>query len=208
MKTILDPSRGENKILILDFEDSFTFNIAESFLNLGLSSPVSTVGDFPLNLKKFIDSGKKFVLVLGPGPGHPKDYDQLIPLIKTALDSFSIFNLGVCLGHQIYLRQFGHSIRKSEKPIHGQAREIVIPDWLKSDKGEKFSVQFYNSLIVEENSNVISKELDTYAIEGEILIAKGERFLSYQFHPESIGTSCPDVFLTPARDFLYNNSDE
>lgn len=29
--------------------------------------------------------------------------------------------------------------------------------------------------------------------------------LSYQFHPESVGTTCPDNFFGAMRNFLYND---
>jgi anthranilate synthase component 2 len=177
------------RALFVDFEDSFTYNVVQELIEAGLSvevtkwSEVHTVTDHEL-------------LVLGPGPGHPDDYKDLFPFIRSWLDcGKKIF--GVCLGHQILLRIKGFEIRRSHHPLHGQKTLIKLTtSWQEYLKlPENIWVQRYNSLAVEERLS--TGGIDIISLDGEIMLAKGFKFLSYQFHPESVGTNCRQSFFRP-----------
>lgn len=174
-----------DKILIIDFEDSFTFNIANILYSYEKS--VRVLGHeffFHTNLNDLVKSTERHAVILGPGPGHPDDYQKYFNDIKRMKDNPNCFLMGICLGHQILGRLGGHKIERSKNPMHGQAVEIGF-------KGQRLQVQRYNSLAVI----VDGKECD---------ILEFERGVSYQFHPESIGTYDNDIFFQDLLNFVHS----
>ena len=93
--------------------------------------------------------------------------------------------MGICLGHQILALIDGLFVRRSMRPMHGQQVKIDF-------NNQNILVQRYNSLAVyvsEKNDN-------------EILIRNWDRGISYQFHPESIGTERSPLFFKDLLDFI------
>ena len=102
----------------------------------------------------------------------------------------------VCLGHQILWKIKGANIDRSLNPIHGQAIKVKIPHWKglfpKRFWSKEVRVQRYNSLAVKdswEKKNVL------FDSNREMLMGYFERTLTYQFHPESIGTDFGEQIL-------------
>lgn len=176
-----------NKIKIIDFDDSFTYNIGAALAELDLPHEIlSWNGDY----FQQEDFSKEFV-ILGPGPGHPRDYPEALKSFPRLLTQAKFF-MGICLGHQLIYHYFGAEVRPLPQPIHGQSIEISLPSWV-SQQGGKQLVQVYNSLGVYGQPE---EELAfTLGPQGEKLIGLWPRGMSYQFHPESIGTSCPEVYF-------------
>ena len=119
----------------------------------------------------------------------------------------NLFHLGVCLGHQIIGRVQGDKVIRSQMPLHGQAVPLKIPSWEgffpKKTWNRNIQVQRYNSLTVRRRKVLgsLSEVLDE---NGEVLIRSFKQGISYQFHPESVGTSFPSLFFEPLKYFLYN----
>lgn len=181
------------EILIIDFNDSFTYNIAEV---VGEFSSSVEVIHFQKVTKANLSDNSKQVIILGPGPGHPHEYfDQLKDLIETAKAKTNIYLMGVCLGHQLYSLSVGLKVERAKRPIHGESMEVECFD------GKKRWVQYYNSLCVKGEFDLTKSLVNEF---DEIHSLRDERLLSYQFHPESVGTSYPSYFFGPLRDFLYN----
>lgn len=189
-------------IYFVDFEDSFNFNIL---------SYLKDIGDVKIvHFKQFstildsISSGD--ILCLGPGPGHVDEYHHYLDGLNKIYQDKSIFKFGVCLGHQIYLHLCeGLKLVRSNSPQHGQKVKLINSDFLEA--GEELYVQRYNSWSVSaEGVNKGNYILDEF---GELAAYKHENHMfSVQFHPESIGTSCPDLFFQPLRGFLrYSKED-
>ena len=183
------------RVLFLDFEDSFTFNVVQELTQLELSVEV-------IHWKDFLPESDHDLLVLGPGPGHPDDYQVIFPQLGEWMSANKkIF--AICLGHQILWRMKGSEVRRSIHPVHGQNVELTLPSewqqWLHLP--ENIRVQRYNSLAVipgVEWSGVTSMVFD-----GEVMISRSTRLISYQFHPESMGTKCRGAFFRPIlRDLL------
>lgn len=172
------------KILFLDFEDSFSFNVVQELTALSLDVVIK-------NWKDFQGSEDFDLLVLGPGPGHPDDYQEIFPLLKNWKGKF----FGICLGHQILWRLKGVEVKRSEFPLHGQKVKLNLnqdwQEWL--NLPDSIWVQRYNSLAVkgEELMGDVINHLEG----GEIMMSRCESFISYQFHPESVGTNCRDSFF-------------
>lgn len=180
------------KILFLDFEDSFTFNVIQEMNKQAMSCEVIHWSEFTQGLAPEL-------LVLGPGPGHPDDYQQIFGELKAYLNANGkVF--GVCLGHQILWRLRGAEISRSSQPLHGQKIRLQLDEgwreWL-NVTGEIW-VQRYNSLAVK---GPVSHG-DNYLEGGEVLMSRDLQCISYQFHPESMGTNCRSAFFRVIRRHL------
>lgn len=183
------------KALFIDFDDSFTFNVVQELTELGLIVEVMAWQDF-------ISLTDHDLLVLGPGPGNPDDYQVLYPLIQEWLNQGKkIF--GVCLGHQILWKMRGAEVARSHTPLHGQKVKLSLDSdwqqWLRIS--EHITVQRYNSLAVMDAGN--GGDVVNFIQDGEILMSRSPQIISYQFHPESMGTKCRSAFFRPIfRDLL------
>jgi len=176
----------DKKILIIDFEDSFTFNISEVLFHETDNFSVVHFEHFFSNLDSILREGLVKTIILGPGPGHPDEYSRYFPFIKKIISDKKIFVMGICLGHQIVSRILGFDIIYSKNPYHGESYEICY-------KSQNILVQRYNSLAVKNNINW--KEGYILVKEEEVLILKSDMLLTMQFHPESIGTSHRSIFF-------------
>ena len=196
-------------ITICDFNDSFTYNI---YAEIKLLYPLIDIevinfDKIPTRLKELKFKLDKHVLVLGPGPGHPCEYREIFEDLDDLLQKPNIFLFGICLGHQIIAQLFGAEVKKSKWPVHGQ--KVVF------DKKKDFSlpgirfpleVQRYNSLAVQSSKKIVElfkqKNIKSYIDRGEIIVTYGDHFITYQFHPESVGTTCPESYFRIIGEFL------
>ncbi|MEM6411157.1 MAG: aminodeoxychorismate/anthranilate synthase component II, partial [Pseudomonadota bacterium] len=106
-------------ILIIDNRDSFVFNIARYFEELGetvrvVDSHAMTVEDIrPIQPK---------ALVISPGPCTPKQAGISLEAISAFSNDIPI--LGVCLGHQAIAEVYGVNIERAITPRHGRSIDI------------------------------------------------------------------------------------
>ena len=124
------------------------------------------------------------LLILGPGPGDPRDSES--PRIATmrALAAERLASgkplLGICLGHQILSAELGLKLRLKNRVLQG-SQEVI--DFF----GEPQTVGFYNTFTAELPMET-HQEIE-FATQGDEIIAmRGSSFASLQFHPESILT--------------------
>ncbi|MBF0207949.1 MAG: hypothetical protein HQK53_13805 [Oligoflexia bacterium] len=202
---------------IIDFEDSFTYNLAGEIYRRGVPVEVVSLSNAEAFLQQLATekmSQSRRVLLYGPGPGHPDDYEYLYPAIRAVLGSSDILHFGVCLGHQLLWRVIaGYPVRPSRRPLHGQAVSFVIPSWLDiflpEQVGMRELVQRYNSLVLEVPAEVSVERRNNFAFaDGECIAGRWDRGVTYQFHPESVGTAHPQVFLGVIERYLYNYSSD
>lgn len=170
-----------DKIIIIDFEDSFTYNIANILFPFEKKIKVVSHNDF-FNDPDFISKNERQAIILGPGPGHPQDYQKYFEQIKSLMDNDNIYLMGICLGHQMMAMIHGYEVKKSFNQLHGQSVEIFF-------NGISTRVQRYNSLAVVIENN-------------EINICEYKNAISYQFHPESVGTLQNDIFFKDLLNFI------
>ncbi len=182
-------------IWIIDFEDSFTYNIASEFYRLGFECEV-------IDWKKWQLPSTQVpkLLVLGPGPGHPDEYhleNHILQWWKTHVPI-----AGLCLGHQFLARFLGLRVEGSVNPMHGEAIDLEPPQaWQKKfHLPANLSAQRYNSLGVKKQ--VLPKDWQGWEHQGEWIGFSHKRAISYQFHPESVGTSCPEAFFKTITSFI------
>ncbi len=173
-----------DKILIIDFEDSFTFNIANILFAHEKNIRVISHKEFFLSSESLISKNEKMAIILGPGPGHPDQYAEYFEDIKKIMAKHNIYVMGICLGHQMMARAHGYEVKECAEQMHGQSIEIFF-------NGRNTRVQRYNSLAVIIDGN-------------EINICEYKNAISYQFHPESIGTLQNDIFFEGLLSFIHS----
>lgn len=193
-------------VSICDFEDSFTYNIYSQLSSLSIESRVIPFLHVKEFLQKMINSKEKHVIILGPGPGHPNEYLFLQETVLNLLKNENILVMGICLGHQLIWYFNGHTVAHSKNALHGQVQEYKLTKFWSKLFGKKIVVQRYNSLAVKltpyEIQKCKDKNIHMYMDDDECVMSYGPRYLSYQFHPESVGTSCPEQFFNPIKNFL------
>ena len=197
-------------IYLCDFEDSFSFNIYSEILLQGLELEVIPRKKVASFLAEMAQTKTKVNIILGPGPGHPSEYQDIKVELPRVLKNKNIFILGICLGHQFLSEAMGLKVERSLSPKHGENIEIELSPTQMQDFSlpQKLLVQRYNSLAVLENNETekILSFLKLKAVfhQKELMLLKGERFISYQFHPESVGTTYRSCFFEALRNTDYN----
>ena len=181
----------------IDFEDSFSYNVVQELTEAGFHVEVMNWKDYEKNPEPHT------LLVLGPGPGHPNDYQSIFFLVREWLNQLRPF-LGICLGHQIFWVLQGVEVVRSKRPLHGQKIELFLDEdwreWLGVKK--KIFVQRYNSLAVPSGEEKSLSLLKNFIQDDEILITRSSHLITYQFHPESVGTSFRQEFMDVVRSIM------
>lgn len=178
-------------LLLVDNFDSFTYNIAQGFERLGKRVQIirpSAIFSMPQGVDR---------IVIGPGPGHPKDAQFSLQVIKETLGKIPI--LGICLGHQCLAHYFGAEVTFAKKPMHGK------PSIIKHDQLGLFqnipsphSVIRYHSLSVNPATlpSTIKVTARTECDEIMGLRHQDGLFESVQYHPDSVMTEFSEIFFS------------
>lgn len=173
-------------ILLIDNYDSFVFNLAQAFMELGEEVMVKRNDQTALKEAKNLSPD---YLVISPGPKTPKEAGLSNDLIRFFSGRIPI--LGVCLGHQCIAFAFGGKVRRGEKVMHGKLSNIYHDEkTIYEGVSNPFPATRYHSLIVEEESLPSCFEISSYTEEGEIMGIRlnGKIVEGVQFHPESFLT--------------------
>jgi anthranilate/para-aminobenzoate synthase component II len=187
------------KVIIVDFYDSFVFNIASEFYRLGIPSKVVNYQNYKI-LNKYW-SNPDTLIILGPGPGHPREYQEFLNYIRSASPRLLA---GICLGHQMLLSLLNMEVSPSRNIKHGMTESLDLTAFI--DTQQPIEVQRYNSLCIHSNQlKYINGEKQFVCNQDrEIQAFQARNILSYQFHPESIGTSCRSKMFESFETFFYN----
>ncbi len=174
-------------ILLIDNYDSFTYNLAQYFGELGAVLRVYRNDKITLpQIKKL----KPKHIVISPGPGRPDDAGISKRVIKEFASVIPI--LGVCLGHQCIGEVFGAKIINAKRLMHGKT-SLIYHNKKEIFSGIKnpFIATRYHSLIIEKRSLPECLEIIARTKENEIMGIKHKDCMVWgvQFHPESILTS-------------------
>ena len=182
-------------ILLVDNYDSFTYNLAHLFGELGAEVVVRR--NDAIDAESAARLGATH-LVISPGPGRPAEAGATPELVRNLAPR--IPTLGVCLGHQAIVEAFGGEIAAARELVHGKACTVKhdgrglftgLPTELEAGR--------YHSLAAE----TVPDELEVSATsdDGEVMAVRHRELPidGIQFHPESV--------LTPlgreiARNFL------
>ena len=172
-------------ILLIDNYDSFTWNLAQYFGELGEPPSVKRNDEITLDEIAAMQPSR---IVISPGPGRPESAGISIDVIRRFGSSTPI--LGVCLGHQSIGIAFGGSVVRASQLMHGKT-STVTHDGTGLFRGisQPFTAGRYHSLIV---ADPLPADLEATArTEDGTIMGMRHRSLpihGVQFHPESVLT--------------------
>jgi anthranilate synthase/aminodeoxychorismate synthase-like glutamine amidotransferase len=182
-------------ILLIDNYDSFTYNLAHLFGELG--AEVAVRRNDEISPDEAVELSPSH-LVVSPGPGRPEAAGATPEILRQLVGT--VPTLGVCLGHQAIVQIFGGEVGQARQLVHGKATLVDhdgrgIFAGLPSD----FLAGRYHSLAATSVPPVF--EVSATAADGEVMAVRHRDLQvdGVQFHPESV--------LTPhgldiARNFL------
>ena len=175
-----------NKILIIDNYDSFTYNLVQYFGVLGCEVVVKRNDEITVAQAETLAPDR---ICISPGPGRPEDAGISNELIHALGRTTPI--LGVCLGHQCIGTVFGGEIVQASRLMHGKTSPVRHHDnGVFKSLPNPFEATRYHSLIVRRDALPPSLEITAETAEGEIMGLRHREFPIHgvQFHPESVLT--------------------
>ena len=182
-------------ILLIDNYDSFTYNLAHLFGELGIEVAVRRNDAINAATAEQLSPSH---LVISPGPGRPGDAGSTPEIVRRLARTTP--TLGVCLGHQVIVEAFGGQVAAARELVHGKSCTVSHDGrGVFAGLPEDLEVGRYHSLA----ATAVAAELEVCATaaDGEIMAVRHRKLNVHgvQFHPESV--------LTPlgreiARNFL------
>ena len=169
------------RVLLIDFYDSFTYNLAHYLESMNLQL---TVCRYDALSTQLLETSAAFIL--SPGPGLPREKKGLEELLSEFIGKKPI--LGVCLGMQALVEHMGGTLENQNEVKHGVAEKINIQhhQGLFKHLPAQIEVGLYHSWKVVCPQDWISATSQSgvpMAIERPELQVYG-----VQFHPESVMT--------------------
>lgn len=166
-------------ISIINNEDDFAYMIGHMLKASGAEVTVVDTFDYDAGVDK------SDILVIGPGPGDPTDMTH--PRMKKLQDIIAAVKvadkpmLGICLGHQSLAVSEGLLVERQEESTQGMQRQVRV-------FGEMRRLGFYNSFSPVLDDVARGRDDIKYDVDekGRIIAMQGNRFIGFQFHPESV----------------------
>jgi anthranilate synthase component 2 len=182
-------------ILLVDNYDSFTYNLAHLFGELGAEVIVRRNDAVDAEAVTRLAPSH---LVISPGPGRPADAGATPEIVRRL--ALTTPTLGVCLGHQAIVEAFGGTVGAARELVHGKSCTVRHDGrGLFAGLPQELEAGRYHSLAA--NSIPPALEVSATADDGEVMAVRHRELPvdGVQFHPESV--------LTPlgreiARNFL------
>ncbi|WP_019613301.1 aminodeoxychorismate/anthranilate synthase component II [Psychromonas ossibalaenae] len=190
-------------LFFLDNFDSFTYNLVDQFKALGYPVKIYRNSLPASQVKAYIDASEnEAALILSPGPGTPSAAGCLIELI--GLCKGQIPMLGICLGHQALIEQYGGVVGQAEQIMHGKSSLIThCGDRMFAGLSQPLSVARYHSLL----GTSVPPSLEVVADFNGMCMAvynQQDRVIGFQFHPESILTCEGAKLLETSLELVTN----
>jgi anthranilate synthase/aminodeoxychorismate synthase-like glutamine amidotransferase len=173
------------RVLLVDNYDSFTYNLAHMFEELGAEVVVLRNDAVDADSAEALEPTH---LVISPGPGRPAEAGASIEIVRRL--GPRVPTLGVCLGHQAIVEAFGGTVGQARRLMHGKASMVEhdgrglfagLPSPLEAGR--------YHSLaatVVPDALEVSARTAD----DGEVMAVRHREHAidGIQFHPESVLT--------------------
>ena len=184
-------------IFVMDNIDSFIFNLVD-FLhtvtpNISIYRNTANADTIMHAMEQSEKAGNKPIVLLSPGPKSPSDVPSMDALINLTKGKFPI--VGICLGHQALVENYGGVVGRCEKIMHGKKSLCTLSNHpVFKGLGDSMSVARYHSLTaleMPEGLTIIAHTED--AIMG--IADDKNKVIGYQFHPESILTVAGEKLL-------------
>ena len=173
-------------LLLIDNYDSFTYNLAQYFGELGCELLVRRNDEISLGE---IGALAPEHICISPGPCTPREAGISKDIVLRFGATVPI--LGVCLGHQCIAEAYGGRIVRASSLVHGKSSTIRHNrSGLFTDLPTPLEAGRYHSLVVERSSFPACLESIAESEDGEIMALRHREFPMYgvQFHPESVLT--------------------
>ncbi|MFG2039759.1 anthranilate synthase family protein [Dactylosporangium sp. NPDC048998] len=191
------PEFAGRRALVVDAEDTFTAMIGHQLRALGLAVTVCRYDE---------PAGDADVVVMGPGPGDPRDSaDPRIAYLHATIERLLADRrrfVAVCLSHQVLSGRFELPLAPCERSNQGRQRRIDL-------FGEPAVVGLYNTFAARCDQDKIDPpgvgpvEVSRDPHTGEVFALRGQHFASLQFHAESVLTvDGPRIFAARIKEVL------
>jgi anthranilate synthase/aminodeoxychorismate synthase-like glutamine amidotransferase len=177
---------AELMVLLIDNYDSFTYNLAQYFGELGCRVLVKRNDE--ISIDEIAALGPQHICI-SPGPCTPREAGISKEVVLTFGQQIPV--LGVCLGHQCIAEAYGGKVVRAGRLMHGKSCLITHDgSALFSDLSDPFEAGRYHSLVVERSSFPACLEITAESDDGEIMALRHREFPVHgvQFHPESVLT--------------------
>jgi len=200
-------------VLVVDNYDSFTYNLVEYVSETRIDNGGDAPEPIDVTVLKNTASLDEIravdpeAILISPGPGHPKnsrDVGVTMDVLREV--SPNTPTLGVCLGLEAAVYEYGGSVGHAPAPIHGKAYPMDHDsEGVFAGIEQGFQAGRYHSLIATDVPDCFDVSATTDH-DGEELVM-GIRHREYpiecvQFHPESVltavGHDLIDTFLRQA----------
>ncbi|MFC7185680.1 anthranilate synthase component II [Halorubrum yunnanense] len=195
-------------VVVVDNFDSFTYNLVEYVSDQalggedGASGEAATGAPEPIDvtvlkntasLSEIRDADPDAVLI-SPGPGHPKN-ERDVGVTMDVLQDLSpdVPTLGVCLGLEAAVYEYGGSVGHAPEPIHGKAFPVEHDgEGVFAGLDQGFRAGRYHSLAATAVPDAFAVTATTDHEGDEIVMGIRHRdhpIEAVQFHPESVLTA-------------------
>lgn len=176
-------------VLMLDNYDSFTYNLVQYLLELGVE--VKTWRNDAVSVQD-IEALAPSHIVISPGPCTPNEAGISLATVEHFAGRIPL--LGVCLGHQSIGQFFGGRVVRAKEVMHGKTSPIHHTGLgVFAGLPNPFTATRYHSLVVAADSVPACLEVTAWTQspdgEREEIMGLRHRELAIegvQFHPESI----------------------
>ncbi|SEV80921.1 anthranilate synthase component II [Natrinema salifodinae] len=178
-------------VLFVDNYDSFTYNLVEYVSQLDGTETEILKNTASLEAVRAVDPD---AIIISPGPGHPKN-DRDVGVTTDVLQEVTpaVPTLGVCLGLEAAVYEYGGTVGRAPDPIHGKASAVDHDgEGVFAGLDQGFRAGRYHSLVATEVPDCL--EVSATADHDDETLVMGVRHREYplecvQFHPESVLTA-------------------
>ncbi len=183
------------KVVVVDNFDSFTYNLVEYVSDQPIDG-----GSIDIEVLKNtasladVERAEPDAILISPGPGHPKN-DRDVGVTAPVLRELSpeIPTLGVCLGLEAAVHEYGGTVGHAPEPIHGKAFPVDHDgEGVFRGLDQGFRAGRYHSLAATDVPDVFEVTATTDH-DGESIVMgirhREHPIEAVQFHPESVLTA-------------------
>ena len=185
-------------LLLIDNYDSFTWNLAQYFGELGEDVRVERNDALTVDAVAALRPAR---IVISPGPCTPNEAGISMDVIRSLAGTVPI--LGVCLGHQCIGQVYGGRIVRARQVMHGKVSKVFHDErGLYAGVENPFQATRYHSLVIAPDSMPDALEITAKTWDDEIMGVRVRALANtatpvegVQFHPESIMTTAGKAML-------------